>query len=313
MGGGGDLGPVTLGVAIPCYQGEAWVGRAVRSALAEGPGDLIVAVVDDGSTDGSAAAVRAIDDARVHLETGPNRGACAARNRGLALLEARGASHVLFLDADDYLEGGMLREAGEVAGRTGADMVLSDMHIEREGGREHRPRYEGEIAPETFFAGWMAGDYVNPSAILWRTAFLRAIGGWDESLSRAQDFDITMRAMFHAPRIVKNDRGAAIHAQINPSGVSKGVGLSAIDSRYRVVTGLMDRAAGTSFAGALPRLRAELYTIARAAFANGHVELGRRALARVRAEGDRGHYGTKVHRLAAGLFGLETKVRLWGR
>ena len=302
-----------LGVAIPCYNAAPWVGRAIRSALASGPDDVVVVVVDDGSSDGSPDAVRAVDDPRVTLEAGPNRGACAARNRGLAIAEAAGAEYVLFLDADDYLEGPVLAAAGRVAGETGADMVLSDMHIERPEGRTLRPLYSGEVTPEELFAGWMRGDYVNPSGILWRAAFVRRIGGWDENLARAQDFDITLRAMFDRPKIVKNDAGAAIHAQINPEGVSQGVGFEAIDSRRRVVTGLMDRAAGTPFAASMARVPAELYTIARSAFANGHTELGRQALARVRAEGDRAHYGTRVHRLVAGVLGLERKVRLWGK
>ena len=125
---------------------------------------------------------------RVLLEAGPNRGACHARNRGLAIAREQGADYVLFLDADDYLEGDMLAGAGAVAQAQDADMVLSDMHVEYpDGRRDLRFHYAGHVTPRDLFFGWMHSRYVNPSGILWRCAFVEGIGGWDESLARAQD------------------------------------------------------------------------------------------------------------------------------
>ena len=306
--------PLAMAVVIPCYNAAEWIGRTLASVRDQGYPDLVLIVVDDGSTDGSVAAVQAFG-AGVVVETGPNRGACHARNRGMQLAGEHGATHVVFLDADDHFEGDLLAGAAEAASRTGADMVLSHMHIQHyDGRREERFTYAGEtlIAPETFFEGWMRGAYFNPSAILWRMGFVTDIGGWDERLSRAQDLDITLRAMFHAPRIAKNDRGAAIHARVNAVSVSQNVSRRATESRMEALLGLIRRAPGTSFAALVPLLNGELYSISRTAFRTGQTDLGRRGLRELAAQGYRRHPGTLPHRIAAGLLGLERKVRLWG-
>lgn len=268
-------------------------------------------MIDDGSTDDSVSAVRAIKE-DITLETGPNRGACHARNQGHRIAVERGAEYVVFLDADDYFEGEILAGAVAVAEAKGADMVLSDMHLEYEGGRRDiRHRYAGQVAPEEFFHGWMSGDYINPPGILWRSGFVTDVGGWDESLARAQDLEMTLRALLHGPVVWKNDQGAAIHARLNPNSITRNQSLKALDSRFRANSGLVERAKGTPFARTIPLLCQEIYYIARAAFKAGEVDLGRRALRFARAQGYKAHPGTPAHALAARVLGLETKVRLW--
>jgi glycosyltransferase involved in cell wall biosynthesis len=86
-----------VSVVIPTYNRAALVGRAVTSAIAScRPGDEIL-VVDDGSTDGTAAALERFAD-RVRYVPLPRGGAGRTRNRGIAL-----ARHglVAFLDSDD--------------------------------------------------------------------------------------------------------------------------------------------------------------------------------------------------------------------
>lgn len=303
-----------IAVIIPCYNAETWIDRTIRSVLDQGYPDLKLIVVDDGSTDGSVDILRAYGD-RLILQCGPNRGACHARNEGLRLARAAGAGYVLFLDADDFLEGPMLAGAARVAMVEDADLVLSNMHILYPGNRrDERFVYTGQsqIAPETFFEGWMRGNYFNPSAILWRLSFVDQVGGWDESLSRAQDLDITLRAMFQAPRIFKNEEGAAIYARLNTASISQNASRQASESRLRAMLGLLQRAPGTPFEPIMPLMMSEIYSIARTAFRTGHTDLGRHGLNEVRSRGYRQHPGTRAHRVMAGLIGLEAKVRFWG-
>lgn len=82
---------------IPVYNGERFLGEAIRSVLAQTVPDVDIVVVDDGSTDGSADVVHGFGD-RVRYVHQQNAGPAAARNRGVA--EASGA-FISFLDADD--------------------------------------------------------------------------------------------------------------------------------------------------------------------------------------------------------------------
>ena len=89
-----------VSVITPAYNVAAFVGTAVGSVCAQTHSDWSMIVVDDGSTDGTAAAVHAWADPRVRLICQDNAGVSAARNRGLSELDG---DAVLFLDADDWL------------------------------------------------------------------------------------------------------------------------------------------------------------------------------------------------------------------
>jgi glycosyltransferase involved in cell wall biosynthesis len=95
---------LSVSTVIPTYNRVTLVERAVRSALAESlPGDEII-VVDDGSTDGTEAAIRAFGPPVRYLRTS-HVGAGAARNAGIA---AATCDLVAFLDSDDEWEPGKL-------------------------------------------------------------------------------------------------------------------------------------------------------------------------------------------------------------
>ncbi|MCF1711095.1 glycosyltransferase [Tabrizicola sp. J26] len=302
-----------LAVVIPCYNSADWIGRTISSVLDQDYPDLVLIVADDGSTDGSAEVVRGFGE-RVILQTGPNRGACHARNRGTDIARARGASHILYLDADDWLEGPMLLGAARTAAETGADIVLSDMHlIQYDGRRDERFLYSGRVEPVVFFEDWLRGKYFNPSAILWSLPFVDRIGGWDETLARAQDEDISLRAMFENPLIMKNDHGAAIHARVNPNSVSRSASPKATESRMRVLIQLIHRLPGTPLESQRRLLAIRLYKLTWEAYRLKQFELGRMGKRELIAIGFTGNPGPFWHRAISKLVGLEAKVRLFGR
>jgi glycosyltransferase involved in cell wall biosynthesis len=94
--------PALLSVVIPTWNRRELVARAVRSVLAqEGALPVEVIVVDDGSSDGTAAALQAEfgADARVRVLESARRHASGARNLGFA---AAGGEWICFLDSDDF-------------------------------------------------------------------------------------------------------------------------------------------------------------------------------------------------------------------
>lgn len=105
-----------LSIIIPAYNAEAYLPQCLDSILAQEHQDCEVIVVDDGSTDGTAALLERYPDVKVvHQE---NHGMSTARNRGLD--EARG-EYILFVDSDDLLTAGALETL--VAELSGEDII----------------------------------------------------------------------------------------------------------------------------------------------------------------------------------------------
>jgi hypothetical protein len=95
--------PPTVTALMPAYDAEAFIAEAIGSALAQDypPERLDVVVVDDGSTDGTAAIVGALAEAhpgRVQLISQENRGLVGAVNAAAA---AATGELLALLDADD--------------------------------------------------------------------------------------------------------------------------------------------------------------------------------------------------------------------
>lgn len=87
----------TVSVVIPTYNASGFIGEALESVFQQTYQDFEILVVDDGSTDDTAAVVRGFGSAVRFIQqehAGPSR----ARNRGIS--EAKG-SYIAFLDADD--------------------------------------------------------------------------------------------------------------------------------------------------------------------------------------------------------------------
>src|ERR1044072_6676332 len=94
---------MTIAVVIPLYNHERYIADTLRSVLAQTrPAEKIV-IVDDGSTDGSAAVVqREFTDARIVLIQQKNAGAHAAINRGIK--EATDCEFIAILNSDDLFD-----------------------------------------------------------------------------------------------------------------------------------------------------------------------------------------------------------------
>jgi succinoglycan biosynthesis protein ExoO len=121
-----------VSVIIPAYNTEAYIAQAIASALDQTLSNIEVIVVDDASTDGTAAIAQRIPDPRLCVYRHPqNLGAAAARNQ--ALKKARG-TWVAVLDSDDWYAPERLEILVQLADEHNADMIADDLwYIEEQG------------------------------------------------------------------------------------------------------------------------------------------------------------------------------------
>lgn len=116
-----------MSIILPAHNGAATLGRSLDSILMQSFGDYEAVIVNDGSTDETAAiaAEYVRRDPRFRLVSTPCRGAGAARNTGFA--HARG-EYILFMDADDYwLREDLLQELDSRIRRLPADVYMYQM------------------------------------------------------------------------------------------------------------------------------------------------------------------------------------------
>src|ERR1700719_4154792 len=100
----------------------SWNGRedtlaCLRSLAALAAPEPLVIVVDNGSSDGTAEAVRTAFPGVELIETGANLGFAGGNNAGITRALERGASHLLVLNNDIEVEPGFLNALVEEAAR----------------------------------------------------------------------------------------------------------------------------------------------------------------------------------------------------
>ena len=74
---------VKVSVIMPAYNSEVYIRESIDSVLAQSFTDFELIVVDDGSTDTTAAIVESYADNRIRLIRQPNQGVSVARNTGI--------------------------------------------------------------------------------------------------------------------------------------------------------------------------------------------------------------------------------------
>jgi len=111
-----------LSVIVPVYNTESYLACCLDSILAQTFTDFEVLLVDDGSTDGSAALCDdyAARDSRIRCFHRENGGHTAARQEGFR--QALG-EYVTFVDSDDWIDPAMYQNMCGAAQKNGADMV----------------------------------------------------------------------------------------------------------------------------------------------------------------------------------------------
>ena len=182
---------LSIAVIIPAYNAAAYLEEAIGSALSQTLAAVQVIVVDDGSTDDTAAGAEKFGDA-VMLTRQPNSGVSVARNLGAQQIAAE---WLLFLDADDRLRPDALSllAARAVIGEFGVVYGMSADFENARVIREHgNGAMQGAVPLPARVAFWKA-PIATPGAAMIRRDVFERVGGWDARFNTTADRDLWCR------------------------------------------------------------------------------------------------------------------------
>jgi glycosyltransferase involved in cell wall biosynthesis len=220
----------TFSVIIAAFEAASTLGAAVASALDQVPAPHEVIVCDDGSTDDVPGALAPFEQ-RVVLLRQANRGEAAAKNTAA---KAATGEFVVILDADDeYLPGRLAALADLATARPDLDILTSDAYLEADGRRigtsyssDHR------FAALNQRRAILDRNFIFGLAAIRRSRLL-AVGGFDESISHATDWDCWVRLVLDGARAGLVDEPLAVYRLHR--GAANASRVSMAEGRQRVL------------------------------------------------------------------------------
>ncbi len=180
---------IRFSVVIPAYNAEAGIVASVESCLAQSYQPFELIVVNDGSTDRTAALLEEQFGARIRLlHLAKNSGPSAARNAGMA---AATGTHIAFQDADDTWHPEKLKIIAEILGRQPRIRFL--FHPYTLSPLDNMPDRPGlEPAPYPFWKLLLSNPIGTPCVVLERSA----ARPFDERLRYMEDYELFLRMAY---------------------------------------------------------------------------------------------------------------------
>jgi glycosyltransferase involved in cell wall biosynthesis len=203
----------SVSIVIPAFNRARFLAVTLESVLRQTFQDWECVVVDDGSTDGTSeiAFAFARRDPRVRVARTQNSGASAARNRGFALTDPN-SEFVTFMDSDDVwlphaletLQVHARSDPAAAGAHALAETIDENGEVIKPGSYAARGRHrlglEGKelvqwpLSRPTNFSVLVNGNVLfPPGLVLAHRAIYEQVGGFDETLQGAEDWDMLIR------------------------------------------------------------------------------------------------------------------------
>ncbi|KKD39484.1 glycosyltransferase family 2 protein [Limnoraphis robusta] len=180
-----------ISIIIPVYNGATTIQATIDSVLAQTFSDFELIIVDDGSTDDTLKIISQYGDPRIQVVSSSHAGAAATRNRGLK--QASG-EYIAFLDADDLWTPDKLEaQLNALQTHLEAAVAYSWTDFIDEAGSWRQAGRHRTVNGEAYAAMLLYNFIESGSNPLIRRDALNTVGGFDESLTGGQDWDLYLR------------------------------------------------------------------------------------------------------------------------
>ena len=188
-----------VSIIVPAFNRASLIPETLRSVQDQTCKRFEVLVIDDGSTDATADAVRSVcaSDSRFRYHYQENRGAAAARNRGI---ELSNGEFIAFLDSDDLWLPQKLERQMDVfrkSPQTGF-VYCNGYYIDETGARNEeltrRARATRHSVENILFDRI---SFFSTSGVMFRKACLEKAGRFDEQFKLLEDVDLWFRILLH--------------------------------------------------------------------------------------------------------------------
>jgi glycosyltransferase involved in cell wall biosynthesis len=186
-------GKTVVSVVIPAYNQAQYLAEAIDSVLGQAVSGMEIIVVDDGSTDETAAIAQQYG-ADVRYIYQENQGLAAARNTGIRA--ARG-HYVALLDSDDLWKPNFIskmlalarKEPGMAVFYCGFDFIDDNGQQLPQTGSSH------VVPPGQIYHVLLRSNFLAPSTILMRREAALEVGLFDPNFRRLQDWEMWLRLL----------------------------------------------------------------------------------------------------------------------
>jgi glycosyltransferase involved in cell wall biosynthesis len=209
---------------MPAYNAEKYIADAIDSVIKQTYTNWELVVVDDGSTDKTAAAINdhAIHDDRINYIYQENGGQGKARNKGLSKAQGK---YIAFLDADDIWFPEKLQVQLELMSVNTVDLTFSDAYV-----FDEQPVFEKKIG---MTAGYYKGEdavrkflycnYIPILTVLAKKSAIDNAGGFSELRNIHEDYDLWIRLLIAGHSFLGIDAALA-HYRVHSASASSGEG-----------------------------------------------------------------------------------------
>ena len=205
-------------IVIPIHNREKFLRRTLDSIAASTFRPINLILVDNGSSDGSMAIAEQFqrqqmaDNFSIYITEELQQGASFARNKGLSRVKTK---YVYFFDDDDLFDKDFLSTFEPLLAQfstPGSQLsALSSQQVPDMICLTTTMQTSPDFAPvvrDYHFTGSdpvcnqiLSGPLSTPS-VIWRTEWLREIGGWNKKVKVWQDWELGVRALLHGPKLM---------------------------------------------------------------------------------------------------------------